>query len=108
MIISKKKKNISGLLGYGIVLVAILGFFIVSTNRMYESSSEDGCRLLIEAVAKTAVHCYAIEGQYPKDIDYLEENYGLSYNHDRYTVHYELTGANLMPGIFVTESDLND
>lgn len=108
MIFSKKKKVISGLLGYAIVFVIMVGFFIVSTNRMYESSSEEGCRLLTEAVAKTAVHCYAIEGQYPKDIDYLKENYGLSYNYDKYTVHYELTGANLMPGIFVTESDLND
>ncbi|MEA5083220.1 MAG: hypothetical protein VB018_03590 [Lachnospiraceae bacterium] len=108
MIFAKKKKGISGLLGYVLVLASILGVFIISTNRMYENSGEDGTRLLTEAVAKTAVHCYAIEGQYPKDIEYLEENYGLSYNHDKYTVHYDLTGANLMPSIFVTESDLND
>lgn len=108
MIFAKKKKSISGLWGYVLLLAVILGIFIISTNRMYENSSEDGRRLLTEAVTKTAVHCYAIEGQYPKDIEYLEGNYGLSYNHDKYTVHYDLTGANLMPSIFVTESDLND
>lgn len=108
MILAKKKKGLSGLLGYVLVLAAILGIFIISINHLYENSGEDGARLLTEAVSKTAVHCYAIEGQYPKDTEYLEENYGLSYNHDKYTVHYDLIGANLMPSIFVTESDLND
>ena len=108
MIFVKRKKWNSGLWVYGIVLGALLLFFVFSTNRMYETSSEESGRLLTEAVRETAVHCYAIEGQYPKDLNYIEENYGLSYNHDKYTVHYELMGANLMPGIFVTESDLND
>lgn len=108
MILIKRKKNGLGLWGYCCVLGVLLLFFIVSTNRMYETSSEESCRLLTKAVMETAVHCYAIEGQYPRELDYLEENYGLTYNHDKYMVHYELMGANLMPGIFVTESDLND
>lgn len=47
------------------------------------------------------MHCYAIEGQYPESVAYLEENYGLRIDHDRYIVHYDIFADNIMPEITV-------
>ena len=49
---------------------------------------------------KAAINCYAIEGFYPADIDYLKDNYGLIID-DRYNVFYEVQASNIMPNISV-------
>ena len=56
---------------------------------------------LEQAVRRAAVQCYALEGSYPSDLTYLEQHYGLMLNHDRYVVHYQSLGSNLMPQIAV-------
>lgn len=52
-----------------------------------------------QAVLNAAVQCNAIEGMYPGDVRYLEENYGLRLDHDRYIVDYELYAENILPEI---------
>ena len=49
--------------------------------------------------------CYATEGVYPPSVQYLKENYGIQIDEDRYSVFYEIEGANLMPSITVMEND---
>ena len=49
------------------------------------------------------MQCYAVEGSYPASLDYLEENYGLLVNHDRFIVTYEAFASNLMPQVNVLE-----
>ncbi len=55
--------------------------------------------ILKDAIIKNAVLCYAIEGFYPPSIKYLEDNYGLVVNHDKYVVSYRIFASNIMPGI---------
>ena len=50
------------------------------------------------------VACYAAEGIYPQDLEYLEEHYGVQVDGDRYVVHYEIFAQNLMPDITVLEN----
>lgn len=52
-------------------------------------------------VLQCAVQCYAIEGTYPPDLAYLEDNYGLVYNQDAYIVAYEAYASNELPDITV-------
>lgn len=66
-------------------------------------SNMQSIELLRQSVRRAVVQCYSIEGKYPEEIDYLEENYGLDYNHDKYFVDYEVFGANVMPNIEVYE-----
>ena len=54
-------------------------------------------------MARATVQCYAIEGRYPPDLAYLEENYGLILDREHYVYHYRLEGSNLMPEIQVFE-----
>ena len=61
--------------------------------------------LLRQSVRKAVVQCYAIEGAYPPDIDYLEKEYSLEYNHDKYYIDYEVFASNVMPNVEVYERE---
>ena len=106
MIFEKRKRKKAWIIPY-LVFIAAAGVIFFNAGSFGKNADDEAKKNLTETVRKMAVHCYAIEGQYPQNTEYLEENYGLSYNHSRYTVHYELIGSNLMPDIFVTESDYN-
>ena len=54
---------------------------------------------------RAAATCYAAEGRYPPDLDYLTGQYGVSYNPKKYHVFYRLDGANLMPEITVVPAE---
>ena len=64
------------------------------------AAREEALRLR-ETVLQDAVQCYALEGFYPEDLNYLEEHYGLSYDSKKYVVSYEVIGSNLMPDVTV-------
>ena len=65
----------------------------------------EGARILEESVRRSAAACYAAEGMYPPDLDYLQEHYGLQIDRSRYTVFYEIFAENLMPEITVVSSE---
>lgn len=56
---------------------------------------------LKNAVIQSAVQCYALEGFYPENLDYLKKHYGIRYDDDKYVVSYEAAGENLMPSVTV-------
>ena len=60
-------------------------------------------QMVQEAVKNAALTCYAVEGAYPLQLDYLRENYGLTYDQNRYLVSYNAFASNLFPEIFVVE-----
>ena len=45
--------------------------------------------------------CYAAEGVYPPNLDYLKEHYGVQVDDARYVVIYSVFADNLMPDITV-------
>ncbi len=53
------------------------------------------------ALRRAAVACYATEGIYPPNLDYLTDRYGIQIDENRYLVHYEIFADNLMPDITV-------
>ena len=83
------------------VLLFLLLFFSISN--VTKSSGSSGRERLETAVRKGALNCYAMEGVYPENIEYLEEHYGLQVDRERYVVHYTVFAENLMPDITVTE-----
>lgn len=52
-------------------------------------------------IERYAIQCYASEGSYPPDLEYLEANYGLILSRDRYLYYYEVFAANVLPDIRV-------
>ena len=80
-------------------VIAIILFFGLDT--MSEDSSEKQLELVRQAVYRAAVQCYALEGAYPPDIQYLRDNYGLDVDETRYFIDYTVEGSNLRPDIRV-------
>lgn len=58
-----------------------------------------------QAVLDAAVQCYAVEGVYPPDLAYLEKNYGLQINHEKFIVTYDAFASNLLPDIAVLQKN---
>ena len=77
-----------------VVITLLLG---LTENRVQSRQVE----FLQDAVRRAAVQSYALEGRFPEDLNYLEENYGLIIDHKRFAVYYESMGDNLLPQIMV-------
>jgi len=80
-----------------IVVIAV----VIGVQNVSGSSKSESLRTMEEAVRRSMVQCYAIEGRYPPSIDYLREHYGLSIDTEKYVYHYQMMGANLLPQIRV-------
>ncbi len=83
-----------------ILAVALLIFMVTKINNFY---SKQNISLIRQSVQRAAVECYSVEGIYPPDIDYLVDNYSLTYNSDRYYIFYETFASNVMPTVEVYE-----
>ncbi|PID79685.1 MAG: hypothetical protein CSB19_01940 [Clostridiales bacterium] len=55
----------------------------------------------VDVIRKYAVQCYATEGSYPPNLEYLESHYQLMLNRDEYDYMYEIFAANIAPIITV-------
>lgn len=86
------------LLAAALVLGAAL-----ATGRIGADLDSQGAAALENAVMRSAVQCYAVEGYYPEDLDHLTDHYGLQINHNRYIVVYEAFASNLPPQITVLQ-----
>ncbi|MEL7647749.1 MAG: hypothetical protein AAGU76_06625 [Sedimentibacter sp.] len=85
-----------------ITLVLLLSSFMyVAVENTQKGKDEEMHRVVTDAVRRSAVLCYAIEGFYPPDIEYLKENYGLLVDSDKYVVSYSVFASNVMPEIEV-------
>ena len=81
------------------IAIAVLFFFAVdATGRSSISKQQTS---LESALSRDIVQCYAIEGQYPPNIEYLEQHYGLTYDKSTFYVEYIPIAANLYPDVTV-------
>ena len=83
-------------------LAAVLCFFTGLSN-LQNGHSEEGRLQLEDSVRRAAVTCYAVEGIYPPDLEYLQEHYGIQIDETNYAVFYEVFASNMMPDITVVE-----
>lgn len=86
-----------------LIFVGLLIFLSVGIGNISSASEAESRQILQDAVLRATVQCYAIEGMYPPDVKYLEDNYGLSFDRDRFIVHYEVFAGNILPDITVID-----
>ncbi len=89
-------------LGIGLLLVVLVagGAVLLSRSSRKELMAESAVAIE-QAIRKSALQCYVIEGVYPPDLQYLEDNYGLQVNERDFIIHYEAFSSNLPPTIRV-------
>lgn len=104
MTLYRRKKR--GIVAFALPIVLFLAAFlwlyfgILDTG---ERSSEEGRQMTQQAIERAVVQCYAVEGAYPQSLAYLEEHYGLTVDHSRYVVTYDVFAANVRPYVEVQQ-----
>ncbi len=84
-----------------LIFISIIFLSSVLIRIVTNTSDEEGIMITEQSIKHAAVSCYAMEGRYPEDIDYLLDNYNIVIDTERYIVHYSVIGSNLMPDITV-------
>jgi hypothetical protein len=84
-----------------LIIILLIVYMYISVDNAKKKSDEESFNILSEAIIRSAVQCYAIEGFYPPDIEYLENNYGLLVDHDKYVVSYSIFASNIIPEVEV-------
>ena len=69
--------------------------------RLRRTIREGGRAAIRQAVLRSAVECYTVEGAYPESLSYLKEHYGLTVNEKDYIITYEVFASNQMPDVQV-------
>lgn len=82
-------------------IIILIAYMYIAVDSAQRKSDEESCKILSDAIIRSAVQCYAIEGFYPPDIEYLENNYGLLVDHNKYFVSYSVFASNIIPEVQV-------
>lgn len=85
------------------MMAAALLLFLTAVSGLERDRQAEGKQQLEDVLRRTAAACYAAEGFYPPNLDYMREHYGLRYDETQYAVYYEVFASNLMPGITVLD-----
>ena len=97
----RRKSQTKGYLLSAAALLLLVGVFAVGALSFAGKAGQQGEESLRRAVTRASVQCYAIEGRYPPSVEYLEENYGVRIDRDRYNVFYNGFASNVMPEIVI-------
>lgn len=100
-----KKRTYSSVSLTVVVFIFVIAVFFLGITFLSNSSARDDKGILEEAINRDIIHCYSVEGFYPPSIDYIEEHFGLTYDHDKYLIDYESIGNNIMPNVIIIERD---
>ncbi|HOA20566.1 MAG TPA: hypothetical protein PK516_09410 [Sedimentibacter sp.] len=82
-------------------IIILIAYMYIAVDSAQRKSDEESYKILSDAIIRSAVQCYAIEGFYPPDIEYLENNYGLLVDHNKYFVSYSVFASNIIPEVQV-------
>ena len=101
----RRKKNpwlgmLRGLLLPAIAAAALV-MFAAALDGLSSGRDAEDLRQLEEALRRSCAACYAAEGVYPPNLEYLEDHYGIRVDEERYAVFYSAFADNLMPDITV-------
>lgn len=86
-----------------LLFLVTIAVFIGGAFYFERMNNAQSINLLRQSVRRAMVQCYAMEGIYPSQVEYLEKYYGLTYDHEKYFIDYEGFAANVMPNVEVFE-----
>lgn len=64
-------------------------------------TEEESRKILEDSLQRATIQCYALESRYPPSVEYLEENYGIVIDWEKYHVFYNGFASNVMPDLTV-------
>ena len=84
-----------------IVFLLLIFLFLSAIHSLSSGSLEEQQKNLEQALTQGAVHCYAVEGSYPQNLEQLLSRYNIVYDESRFFIDYQTEGQNMMPDITV-------
>ena len=100
---SKKKQSSVTAFLPALFFALLLGCFVLFSDSFSKSNLQQEKQILQDALKRSVIQCYALEGAYPINLRYLEEHYGLTYSKEHFFVDYQYIGSNLYPDITIIE-----
>ena len=100
--VKKEKHNIAHYIP-GLLLITMVFGFAIFSNLALSDNSVRNREVLEKALNRSISQCYALEGMYPPSLDYLIDNYGLTYDSEHYFIDYRFIGSNLRPDVTIIE-----
>ena len=82
-----------------VLLIAILAIMMFGMTSAIGTSDRQQHEMTMNAIRRAVADCYAIEGYYPPNMDYLYDNYNVSVDEDKYFVLYEVFAPNIRPSV---------
>lgn len=79
-----------------IALAAVWGLSSIS-----DQVDDNQLEFMENAIRRSAIQCYALEGRFPETVEYLEENYSLALDKKRFIIDYDYIAGNIIPQINV-------
>lgn len=84
-----------------IVFLTVFFATLYGMAQVQKDTNERQILSLNNAINRSVLQCYAVEGTYPPSLEYIKEHYGLYYDEDDFFVDYQSIGSNIMPDITV-------
>ena len=100
--VKKEKHNIAHYIPV-LLLITMVFEFAFFSNLALSDNSVRNREVLEKALNRSISQCYALEGMYPPSLDYLIDNYGLTYDSEHYFIDYRFIGSNLRPDVTIIE-----
>lgn len=88
-----------------LLFIAMFVFFLYLLGNISKDTMDSKEKSLNEALNRSIVSCYCVEGTYPPNLKYIEEHYGLSYDKDLFFVDYNAIGSNIYPDVTVIRKE---
>ena len=85
------------------VFLLILAVSVQGISSLSTSTKKRQKESLENAIMRDVTYCYTVEGTYPESLEYLKENYGLTYDEDLFFVDYRIPGSNILPDVTIIE-----
>jgi hypothetical protein len=81
-----------------IAIFSVQGMEVFNTGRSSARPEE-----IKSAILDACVECYALEGSYPPNLEFLRDHYGIILDEERFYYYYEVLASNLLPDVEVYE-----
>ncbi len=92
-----------------IYLLPLLGFILLfilfyrGIASVSDTTAAKQLESLENAINRSITQCYAVEGAYPPDLNYIKDHYGLVYDETLFYVDYQPIGSNIMPNVTILQ-----